>query len=198
MVIEEGIIKSFGGKLKEYNASEIIFSEKGSANYYYQIVEGEVKLNNYSEDGKETIHAILKQGQSIGEFLLFADKAYPANAIAITACKIIRLSKPSFFQLLHRLPENQFNIINNLADSMYFKFIMGRIFSTQNPATKLRVLMDYLKSSEKDLSVFSFQVPLTRQQMASLTGLRVETTIRTLKMMERNNIVKILNRKIFY
>ncbi|MBN9337629.1 MAG: winged helix-turn-helix domain-containing protein, partial [Chryseobacterium sp.] len=45
---------------------------------------------------------------------------------------------------------------------------------------------------------FSFQIPLTRQQMASLTGLRVETTIRTLKSMEKDNIVKIRNRKILY
>ena len=198
MVIEESIIKSFGGKLKEYNASESIFSEKSNANYYYQIVEGEVKLNNYNEDGKETIQTLLKKGQSIGESLLFLDKAYPVNAIAITACKVLRLPKSKFFEILTKFPENQFKIINSLSDSMYFKYAMGQIFSTKNPATKLRVLMDYLKSSEKDLSAFSFQVPLTRQQMASLTGLRVETTIRALKMMEKENIVKIQNRKIFY
>jgi DNA-binding transcriptional regulator YhcF (GntR family) len=34
--------------------------------------------------------------------------------------------------------------------------------------------------------------------MASLTGLCVETTIRTLKTMERNKIVKIHDRKIMY
>ncbi|SDG22278.1 Crp/Fnr family transcriptional regulator [Epilithonimonas hungarica] len=198
MVIEESIIKLFGGKLKEYNASEIIFSEKSNANYYYQIVEGEVKLNNYNEDGKETIQTILKKGQSIGESLLFLDKAYPINAIAITTCKVFRLPKSKFFQILNKFPENQFKIINSLSDSMYFKYVMGEIFCTQNPAMKLRVLMDYLKSSEKDSGAFSFQVPLTRQQMASLTGLRVETTIRALKMMEKENVVKIKNRKIFY
>lgn len=55
MVIEESIIKLFGGKLKQYIPSEIIFAERSTANYYYQIVEGEVKLNNFNEDGKETI-----------------------------------------------------------------------------------------------------------------------------------------------
>ncbi len=58
--------------------------------------------------------------------------------------------------------------------------------------------MDYLKSFEIEKSPFSFQIPLTRQQMASLTGLCVETTIRTIKAMERNNMVKICNRKILY
>ncbi|WP_262891347.1 helix-turn-helix domain-containing protein [Epilithonimonas arachidiradicis] len=37
-----------------------------------------------------------------------------------------------------------------------------------------------------------------RQQMANLTGLCVETTIRTLKAMEKKNLLKIRNRKILY
>lgn len=198
MVIEESIIKLFGGKLKQYRPSEIIFAERSTANYYYQIVEGEVKLNNFNEDGKETIQAILKTGESIGEALLFIDKPYPVNAIAITPCKIISLSKAKFFQILTKSPENQSNIIKSLSHSMYFKYVMGEIFCSQNPGTKLRLLLDYLKSSEDNPTAFSFQVPLTRQQMANLTGLRVETTIRTLKTMEKENVVKIKNRKIFY
>ena len=198
MVIEETIIKSLGAKVKEYNVGDVIFSEGGAPLYYYQIIEGDVKVNNYNEDGKEMIQSILTKGQSVGEFLLFVDKLYPANAIAITPCRILRLSKSKFLLLLEQYPEVHVDIIQSLADTMYFKFVMGQIFSTQNTSTKLKFLMDYLKSFQKDQSPFSFQIPLTRQQMASLTGLRVETTIRTLKMMEKDNIVKIINRKILY
>lgn len=198
MAIEEIIIRSSGAKIKEYNIGDIIFAEGSTPLYYYQIMHGEVKLNNYNEDGKEMIQSILKQGQSIAEFLLFMNKPYPVNAVAITPCHILSLSKSRFFALLDDDPELRFGIIQSLAGSMYFKFVMGQIFSTQNPATKLRALMDYLKSFQQDDTPFSFQIPLTRQQMASLTGLRVETTIRTLKMMEKENIVKIRNRKILY
>jgi len=198
MVIEETIIKLSGGKVKDYNIGDIIFSEGSSPLYYYQIIEGEIKLNNYNEEGKEMIQSILTNGQSIGEFLLFMNKPYPANAVAITPCKILRLSKTKFFLLLENHPEIRINIIQSLSDSMYFKFVMGQIFSTKNPATKLIALMDYLKSLQPDQQLFSFQIPLTRQQMASITGLRVETTIRALKNLERENIVKIQNRKILY
>jgi CRP-like cAMP-binding protein len=58
--------------------------------------------------------------------------------------------------------------------------------------------MDYLKSFQKEQAPYSFLVPLTRQQMAGLTGLCVETAIRTIKVMERNKILKIKDRKILY
>lgn len=197
-MIEETIIKSLGAKVEDYNIGDVIFSEGGAPLYYYQIIEGDVKLNNYNEDGKEMIQSILTTGQSIGEFLLFADKTYPVNAIAITPCRVLKLTKSKFLLLLENYPEVHIDIIQSLSDNMYFKFVMGQIFSTQNTSTKLKALMDYLKSFQKDQTPFSFQIPLTRQQMASLTGLRVETTIRTLKQMEKDHIVKIKNRKILY
>ncbi|MCD9855873.1 Crp/Fnr family transcriptional regulator [Epilithonimonas sp. JDS] len=198
MNIDEQILKSSGGKVKDYNAGDFIFTEGSLPNYYYQIIEGEVKLNNLTEDGKESIQNIAAKGQSIGEFLLFINKKYPANAVAISPCKILRISKIKFLKMLEDNADLKANMIKNLADSLFSKFVMRQIISIKNPATKLKVLMDYLKSSQSETAAFSFQIPLTRQQMASLTGLRVETTIRTLKIMEKENIVKIKNRKIFY
>ena len=63
--------------------------------------------------------------------------------------------------------------------------------SFQNPVAKLKLLMDYLKSYHEDKRPYSFQIPLTRQQLASLTGLCVESVIRTIKQMEKDQIVKI-------
>lgn len=198
MAIEDIIVKASVGKVREYNAGDVIFSEGTFPTYYYQIVEGDVKLTNYDDDGKESIQTIVTKGKSVGEFLLFTDKKYPANAVAISNCKILRITKVKFFKLLEDHPELKMGMLENIADSMFFKFVMRQILSIKDPATKLRLLMDHLKSSHEYDSDFSFQIPLTRQQMASLTGMRVETTIRALKMLEKENVVKIRNRKIFY
>lgn len=198
MAIENFIINTSIGKVKDYDAGDVIFAEGSLPTYYYQILEGEVKLNNYDDEGKETIQNILSQGKSVGEFLLFIDKKYPANAVAITNCKILRVTKAKFLKLLEDHPELKMDMIQNLSDSMFLNFVMRQILSIKDPATKLKVLMDHLKETQNDTEMFSFQIPLTRQQMAGLTGMRVETTIRALKMMEKENLVKIKNRKIFY
>ncbi|WP_353145699.1 Crp/Fnr family transcriptional regulator [Chryseobacterium sp.] len=198
MVINESILHSVGAEIKEYKPTENLFCEGDSPHYYYQIITGEVKLNNYSEEGKEFIQNILTDGQSCGESILFIDKPYPMNAEAITDCQVLRLHKSVFFTLLSESSELCMEINSFLSQRLYYKFIMMQNISSQSPSTRLKGLMDYLKSFQDDERPYSFMVPLTRQQMASLTGLCVETAIRTIKHMEKDKIVKIENRKILY
>ncbi len=198
MVIDEDILYSMGAVIKSYRPSENIFTEGDLPNYYYQIVKGEVKLNNYNEEGKEIIQGLMGKGQSIEESLLFINKVYPVNAVAITSCEILKLPKFTFLEILKLYPEICFDLFESISQRLYFKLIMAQNLCTQNPAHKLISLMDYLKSSEEEQSPYSFQVPLTRQQMASITGLCVETVIRSLKKMEKDNRVQIENRKILY
>lgn len=198
MVIREEILHSVGAITRHYQPSDIIFNEGEIPKYYYQIASGEAKLNNYTDDGKEIIQTLLEEGQSIGESLLFLDKVYPISAVAITKCSVLRLPKTIFLDLIKLYPEISFNMNKTISQKLYFKLIMSQNLSSQNPMAKLKVLMDYLKSFQKEQSPYSFRIPLTRQQMASLTGLCVETAIRTIKMMERDKIVKIKDRKILY
>ncbi|MDQ0780548.1 helix-turn-helix domain-containing protein [Chryseobacterium sp. W4I1] len=70
--------------------------------------------------------------------------------------------------------------------------------SSQNPSERIMGVLDYLKASKKDQAPFSFKIPFTRQQLASLTGLCVETAIRVIKDMERKKVVMIKDRKIYF
>lgn len=63
---------------------------------------------------------------------------------------------------------------------------------------RLKGVMDYHKSFSPDTSKYSYKIPLTRQQLASITGLRVETVIRTIKNLEKQDVLKIINRQILY
>lgn len=198
MVIKEEVLHSVGASTRHYQPGEIIFNEGDVPKYYYQIISGQAKLNNYNDDGKEIIQTLLEEGQSIGESLLFIDNLYPVNAVAITKCSVQRLPKTVFLDLIKLYPEISLNMNKTLSQKLYFKLIMAQNLSSQNPTAKLKVLMDYLKSFQENQSPYSFMIPLTRQQMASLTGLCVETAIRTIKVMEKDKIVKIKDRKILY
>jgi CRP-like cAMP-binding protein len=202
MIISENVLLANGADYVSYEANQTIFNVGAVPKFYFQIADGSVELNNYHEDGKKFTQNILSAGQSIGEFLLFNDKPSPIQAVARTKCLIMRLSKEIFFNLIHQYPDVSAEMFRHLADKLYYKYIMLFNNSSSDPFVKIRVLMDYFKDHFKDHSIyngkFSFEIPFTRQQLANLTGLRVETVIRAVKKMENESLVKIKNRKIYY
>ncbi len=198
MNIEPELLYSFGAEVKTYQSGELIYREGDHVVYYYQIVKGKVKLNNYNEEGKEFIHNILGENQSFGDSMLFLDKIYVMNAVCLTTTEIIRLPKNNFMDLLEKHPKISIEMNACLSQKLYFKAIMLQSMSSQNPALRLKGLLDYLKSYHVGDCEQCFHVEFTRQQIANLTGLRVETVIRALKKMEKEGNLKIENRKILY
>lgn len=198
MAINERTLHSAGAEIKEYGPGEFIFQEDNEALYYYQIIQGEVKLANTSEEGKEFIQNIFSSGQSFGDFILFLDRKYPVDAVTLTDCIILRLCKNNFFSLLRTYPHLYFNVCHAMSSYLYYQYIMLQKNSSLHPAERLIGIMTCFKNLQEKKAPFSFKIPLTRQQLANLTGLCVETVIRTIKMLERNNTVKIENRKIFF
>lgn len=197
MVISEDILLAYGATEENYNPNDPVFYEGNMPKYFFQIKEGMVELTNYHEDGKEFTQNILTSGESIGESFLFDNRLYPLNAVPKTACTVLKLPKSDFFMLLQQNPEVSLNMFYCLAERLYNKYIMLFNISSTDPVFKIRTLMESLKDSPHE-SRYSFQIPLTRKQLANLTGLRIETVIRAIKKMHHNNIVKIKNRKIYY
>lgn len=198
MNIDEGLLHSLGAETKTYKKREIIFKEGDHAQYYFQITEGKVKLNNYNEDGKEFIHNVLGKSQSFGDPLLFLNHAYPMNAICLEASEIIRLPKGSFIEMLKKYPEISLEMNACFSQQVYYKFVMMQSMSSQNPILRLKGVMNYLKSYHDGDCAHCFTIAFTRQQLANLTGLRVETVIRTLKKMEKEGDIIFKDRKILY
>jgi CRP-like cAMP-binding protein len=198
MNIDPELLYSFGAEDRFYSTKEIVYQEGDHALYYYQIVKGKVKQNNYNEEGKEFIHNILGENQSFGDPMLFLEKFYVMNAICLTDVEIIRLPKNNFLDLLEKDPKVSLAMNACLSQRLYFKAIMLQNMSSQNPVLRLKGLLDYLKSYHEGDCEQCFHVELTRQQIANLTGLRVETVIRTIKKMEKEGNLTIKDRKILY
>ncbi|WP_276878169.1 Crp/Fnr family transcriptional regulator [Chryseobacterium joostei] len=198
MVINEKFLLSAGAEVKEYNSGDIIFHDGATPHYYYQIIKGNVKLSNYNKEGKELIQKIISEGESVGESLLFTEKPYPMDAIALEPCSVLRLCRNNFFSMLNIYPQLYFDLCKGLSDCLYYQYVMLEANSSQNPSERIMGVLGYLKDSKKDQSQFSFKIPFTRQQLAGFTGLCVETAIRVIKDMEKKKIVRIKNRKIYF
>ncbi|MGE4514047.1 MAG: Crp/Fnr family transcriptional regulator, partial [Chryseobacterium sp.] len=121
----------------------------------------------------------------------------PVNAIAFEETTVLKLSKSSFVKLLDENQEISRDINKFLSERLYQKYIMLENNTSLRPDIRIKGALNYQKSFSDDDSKFSFEVPLTRQQIASITALRVETVIRTIKKLEKEDFLKIINRKIY-
>lgn len=195
-MIKVDLLLSCGAALRKVEKNEMIFEAGQFPSYYYQVVEGKVKMNNYSDDGKEFIQDIFTAGRSFGEPPLFINERYPANAIAITKGTVVQITKTLFYEMLRNDPEISIEINRSLARRLFYKSIMAPELSSQSPEKRLLKLLHYLKEQQNDINK-AFMVELSRQQLADLTGLRVETVIRTIKQLEKQKELTIVEGKIY-
>ena len=197
-MIDQQLLLKYNAQQKKYSKGELIFSENENARYYYQVIDGAVKMNNYNDDGKEFIQGIFYKNQSFGEPPLFIDIKYPANAEALSETTILILPKQSLIDLLYQNPIVHLNITKALANRLYYKAIIASEISSHEPEHRVLRYLDYLKHDvHKVEGKFTFKVEQTRQQVADLLGLRVETVIRVIKSLEKKKEVQILKRKVY-
>lgn len=197
-MIPQEILLKYNATIKTFEKDATLFSENETARYYYQIVSGAVKMNNYNEDGKEFIQGIFYKQQSFGEPPLFIDIKYPASAVTLVKSDILLIDRQAFFQLLKEHPEIHLNITQSLAKRLYYKAIIASEISSQEPAHRVLRFIDYLKNDvAKTSGNFTFKVDYTRQQIADILGLRVETVIRVIKNLEKQGELKIIKRKVY-
>ncbi len=196
-MIPADLLQKYGARKMTFLKYAFIFREGEVARYYYQIELGEVKMCNYSENGKEFIQRIFSTGRCFGEPPLFGDFNYPSNAIAITDSAIWQLPKEAFHKLIKDHPDVHFSITASISARLHYKAIMAQEISHEDPRHRILRLLNYLKTDIYNLrQKFSYKVELTRQQIADLTGLRVETAIRAIKKLEKEGHIKIERRKI--
>ncbi|WOC40361.1 Crp/Fnr family transcriptional regulator [Polaribacter sp. HL-MS24] len=197
-MINEQLLLKFGAQIKEYSKNELIFSENENARNYFQILKGIVKMNNYNDRGKEFIQGIFYKQQSFGESPLFINVKYPANATAISDTHIYILPKKKLFGLLYEKPEIHLEITRSLAKKLYYKAIIASEISSQEPEHRVLRFFDYLKNDVYKIGgKFTLKIEYTRQQIADILGLRVETIIRVIKNLEKKNELQIIKRKVF-
>lgn len=198
-MIDPKIIEKYNPKIKNIVKNTTIFIEGSAALLYFQIISGEVKMCNFNDDGKEFVQGFFYENQSFGEPPLFLNDTYPANAITISDTTLYCLPKEKFITLLKENPEVAIEIIANLSQRMRYKAVMMAEISFQEPEHRLLKLMEYIIAHFKlEKEKNGYKIDFTRQQMADLTGLRVETVIRAIKALEKKGTIKIINRKVYF
>jgi CRP/FNR family transcriptional regulator, cyclic AMP receptor protein len=196
-MIDEDLLLTWGATYKRVSKDELIFQEGTTGYYYHQLVKGRVKWVNIDDQGKEFIQCFIREGESFGELPLLDDGPYVATSIAIEESTIIRLRKEIFLQMLKENPGIHFRFTRLMTERLRLKFIFLKELANPDPKRKITTILSYYKMENEVNCNGRQKIDLTRQQIASMTGLRVETVIRTIRSLHESGKLYIERGKVF-
>lgn len=197
-MIENLILEKYNAQKASYKKGEVIFFENKKAEYYYQIISGKVKMCYYTQDGSEMLLGIFTKNESFGEPAIFAGFNYPANAEAVEDTTLYKLEYEILKELLKNHFEIHLRITALLSERLKYKSMIMKEISTHDPKHRILSLIEYYKKNVYfKANDELFLIPLTRQQIANMTGLSVETVIRNIKELELQNELQIIKGKIY-
>ncbi len=194
-----GILEKYHARRLTLRKDQILFHEGENAVDYYQVHEGAVKMFIVSPDGQEFIQGIFSPGESFGEPALIGKFPYPGSARAIEPSRVWKLSGHYFLQMLKENFDLHVKLMKVLCQRLRYKSMVLSEISSHDPDHRIYSILKYYKSkSAKSGEKGRIKVPYTRQQIADMSGLRVETVIRTVKRMEKEGKLALEGHKIVF
>lgn len=197
-VIPVEYLKQYQARLVSVKKNQLLFDAGDNANDYLQVETGLINMYIINPEGQEFWQGVFGAGESFGEPPLLGDFCYPSSARAVEDSTIWRLPRHEFLQLLKDHFEIHLKLDMVLCKRLQYKSMILTEVSTRDPEHRIKTLLGYLKKKAQKLGDQNDFFPFTRQQLADMTGLRVETVIRTVKKMEKEKKLVLVGHKIKY
>src|SRR5512135_3552222 len=129
--------------------------------------------------GKDGILEIFGVDPPMGEVAVYEGRAFPASGVALEETQCVLIPRPAFFDLLERHPSLVRGLLLGLTQRLME--LTYRISELTGGRVEPRVARLFLKlvneSGRKERGGVFVPVPLSRQEIADLTGTTIENSI---------------------
>ena len=181
--------------IKKYSKGCIIAYEGRKSLYFYYLIDGELSVYNFTPEGKEFLQHKVKEKNFFGEPAVLLEKPFPGN-VEVTSdfAEILKIKRENFLQYLKNNPDWCLEFTKSIAEKSIIKSNSLKNIVFLNPEDRIiKQFNDYKEGAEQKMVI-----ELTRKELSNMTGLRIETIIRTIKKMEKEGKLEIKNGKVVY
>jgi len=164
----------------------ILFSSGDSAEGFYAVVDGSVRVYRIAASGREVTLEIAGPGSTFAEASLFSD-IYHCSCVALKDSKVCLIRKDAFLGMLRgdiRFAAAWINVL-----SLEVIRLRQRIEEISIKSPKARIASYLLLLAEMQNSA-SITLPTHRKSIATLLGMTHETFYRMAKELENEGIVR--------
>lgn len=182
-----------------YQAGQVIFYQGNPCLGLYCIEEGTIALRKGDVHGNEVIVRLAHRGETLGARTFFAQGEYSASAVALTTCRVCFIDRAMIEELIGRNPNVSQVFLRNISRKLHDAEEDKLHFATLPVRARLAHLLLELKENYGkmgDDGVLHINLPLSRQDVASMIATRPETLSRTIRAMEKDNVAHFQKRTV--
>jgi CRP/FNR family transcriptional regulator, anaerobic regulatory protein len=175
--------------------NSVIYEADTRKKFVYSIRRGMVKLEHRAEDGTNRIVRLLGPGSVIGLELLDGAESYHQTAVAINQVDLCKIPVPTVTRLESEFPSLYKHVVEQLQDQLYLAdqwiVALGAGTAKQRVAQLLLVLEKFFADNKEEF------ILLSREDMAAVLGIAVETVSRMIAEFKRQKILYKTDDKLY-
>ncbi len=176
----------------DYDRGEHLFTEGDDSAFFFVIVTGRVKVYKHAPDGRDVILEMFGPGGPIGAVATYEARPYPASALALEPTTCLAIPRAQFFSLLEHHP----SLVRGLLGSLSLRLVelTTRLAELTGGRIEPRLARLFLKLADEmgkaERGGVFIPLPLSRQELADLTGTTIETSIRIMSRWGKDQILR--------
>jgi CRP-like cAMP-binding protein len=177
---------------------DVLFQEGEPGDRMYVIVDGKVKLGQTSNDGRETLLAVLGPGEMFGELSLFDPGLRTSTATALTDAIVLGLGHDQLTPWLTGRPEVAAALLQALARRLRrTNEAMADLVFSDVPGRVAKALMD-LGEKFGTITPEGLMVThdMTQEELAQLVGASRETVNKSLADFAQRGWIRLESRQV--
>ena len=179
-------------KVRGYAEGEAIYHAGSAAEHLFLLASGRVKVLRPALDDSDVLVEVITPGATFGSVAALGHSTYPDTALALTVSCVLRISAADLRHVMARHPAVAMAVLDEVSHRLEEAQQSVRRLSggtvEQRIAASLLVLADKLGEPRGDGVLL--QLPLTREDLASMTGTTTESVSRTLSKWRRAGLIE--------
>ena len=177
------------GRRRRLERGETLFAAGDDNNLCATLIRGALKIASFNEDGTEHILSLVHPAGFVGE--LFAPLAH-YDFVALTDSELCVFSRPQYEDAVTRFPALGRALLRRSSEDLFatraLLSSMAKRSASQRVAGFLLEMANAASESPCHPAA-SFQLMLTRGEMASMLGLTIETVSRQLTKLQEDGVI---------
>ena len=173
-------------------AGSVFFREGEPAAAFFVLQAGSVKLGQVSPEGHQVVLRLIGPGDAFGGVAAFGGPAYPITAEAVTGSSALEWPGDVMARLMERHSRLALNALRFVAGRLHELQVQYRQLATEKVERRVaRALLRLVQQAGRRIDTgVLIDLPLSREDIAQMTGTTLYTVSRIISRFEADRIVE--------